>query len=613
MSSIRECDERHPWLTSRRRLALAALYGTLIATYIVLAPTNNNTTRENSSSSSSTVIRKLAATDAPRVLNVHVVPHTHDDVGWRKTVTQYYYGWNDTLDRRGAVREILSTVVQALTEHEARTFVYAETKFFSLWWQELQENGQDSVKDTVRYLIANQQLSFVNGGWCMHDEATAHYIGMLDQTTTGHQFLLRELGVVPKTGWQLDPFGHSATQASLLTWATGMNALYFGRIDDQDLKLRHSTAECEGLWDATASNHSGKDDSEDSTIFWGLTGSYGGNYGPPDGFMFDTLFEDERLVGLNETRLHERVLNFLQQLAVQSNRTKGNHVLLTMGTDFTYKEAHVGFSNYDLLIGTIMNYQNFHKVNVSEIFGPRFNRVNIFYSNPDYYTDQKYRETIRSRQQQQLQQGSQLASPALERVHDETIAKTEPFNWTVKTDDFFPYSDGPNSFWTGYFTSRSGLKRFERVASSFLLAARQIDALPEPPSTKIAGESGRNTVHCDDGDSGSYVDSPLFDLEDAVGVVQHHDGVSGTAKQHVADDYSLRLATGMKRAALHVTQKLRRVMLAAASTGHQTKDAQQLANLSYCPLLNETVCRVSEVRCNLRPLWVQYSLVDHSC
>lgn len=50
----------------------------------------------------------------------------------------------------------------------------------------------------------------------MHDEATPHYIDMIDQTTLGHQFIKQEFGQIPRIGWQIDPFGHSAIQAYLL-------------------------------------------------------------------------------------------------------------------------------------------------------------------------------------------------------------------------------------------------------------------------------------------------------------------------------------------------------------------------------------------------------------
>lgn len=36
------------------------------------------------------------------------------------------------------------------------------------------------------------------------------------------------------------------------------------------------------------------------------------------------------------------------------------------------------------------------------------------------------------------------------------------------------------------------------------------------------------------------------DMMDVVGVVQHHDAITGTAKQLVADDYSRRVYEGMQ-------------------------------------------------------------------
>lgn len=50
----------------------------------------------------------------------------------------------------------------------------------------------------------------------MHDEATPYYIDLIDQTTLGHQFIMKEFGQIPRVGWQIDPFGHSAVQAYLL-------------------------------------------------------------------------------------------------------------------------------------------------------------------------------------------------------------------------------------------------------------------------------------------------------------------------------------------------------------------------------------------------------------
>ena len=70
-----------------------------------------------------------------------------------------------------------------------RIFVPVLQAFFVRWWHE----QDDDMRDVVRGLVASGQLDFVNGGWVQNDEATAHYVGMIDQTTRGHRSLFNRL------------------------------------------------------------------------------------------------------------------------------------------------------------------------------------------------------------------------------------------------------------------------------------------------------------------------------------------------------------------------------------------------------------------------------------
>jgi alpha-mannosidase len=61
----------------------------------------------------------------PEKINVHLVPHSHDDVGWLKTVDQYYVGSNNSI-RGACVQNVLDSVIASLLDDENRKFIYVE-------------------------------------------------------------------------------------------------------------------------------------------------------------------------------------------------------------------------------------------------------------------------------------------------------------------------------------------------------------------------------------------------------------------------------------------------------------------------------------------------------
>ncbi|KAK2974185.1 hypothetical protein RJ640_021476 [Escallonia rubra] len=423
----------------------------------------------------------------PGKLNVHLVPHTHDDVGWMKTVDQYYVGSNNSI-QGACVQNVLDSLVPALLSDKNRKFA-----FFQRWWRDQSE----AVQSTVKQLVTSGQLEFINGGICMHDEAAPHYIDMIDQTTLGHRFIKEEFNVTPRIGWQIDPFGHSAVQAYLLGAEVGFDSLFFSRIDYQERVKRKSERTLEVVWQGSKSLGSS------ARIFSGI---FPDSYEPPDGFYFEVDDESPVVqdnINLFDYNVQERVDDFVAAALSQANITRTNHIMWTMGTDFKYQYAQTWFRNMDKLI---------HYVNQD-------GRVNALYSTPTLYTDAKY-------------------------AADES--------WPLKINDFFPYAIRPNAYFTGYFTSRPALKGYVRMLSSYYLAARQLEFY----SRSMAG--------------------PRIDtLADALAIAQHHDAVSGTERQHVADDYAKRLSIGYKEAEESVAASLA-CMVESASTC-------PLLNISYCP------------------------------
>ena len=93
-------------------------------------------------------------------INVHLVPHTHDDVGWLKTVDQYYYGSNAN-QQEATVQYILDTVIPELQSDPTKRFVYVEMAFFWRWWNQ----QTDTLKESVRELVNEGRLQFVIGAW----------------------------------------------------------------------------------------------------------------------------------------------------------------------------------------------------------------------------------------------------------------------------------------------------------------------------------------------------------------------------------------------------------------------------------------------------------------
>ncbi|KAJ8970122.1 hypothetical protein NQ317_003840 [Molorchus minor] len=444
-------------------------------------------------------------------INVHLIPHSHDDVGWLKTVDQYFFGMNTSIQQAG-VQYIITSVVEALSENPDRRFIQVETAFFWKWWKSQTEQMQQKFKS----LVDNGQLEMVNGAWSMNDEACSNYQSIIDQFTWGLRTINDTIGTcgTPHVGWQIDPFGHSREQASLFA-QLGYDGVFFSRLDHDDEAKRQSEGNLNFAWQGSANL-------DNSVILGGIFPT--SSYGAPKGYCWDyncaddPVNDDPDSVDYNIDVLVE---NFVNLTKTYRTYYPTNNVIIAMGEDFQYEAAEMYYTNMDKFIKAFQNHEE----------------LNVIYSTPSCYI-----------------QAVHEAQPDLQ----------------LKTDDFFPYSNDAHSFWTGYFTSRPNSKRFERTGHNILQVTKQLIA--------IGGLNGTD----------KYSENLRF-LREAMGVMQHHDAITGTEKQHVVRDYVKLLTRAIQYAEKPIGDILQTLLGIDPA-----EDLDVNLQLSSCLLSNISICEVSQ-------------------
>ncbi|XP_069925663.1 epididymis-specific alpha-mannosidase isoform X3 [Oryctolagus cuniculus] len=422
------------------------------------------------------------ATRAAGPLRVFVVPHSHMDVGWVYTVEE---------SLRAYAANVYSTVVEELAHGQQRKFIAVEQEFFRLWWDSI---ASDRQKRQVRQLLQEGRLEFVLGGQVMHDEAVTHLDDQILQLTEGHGFLYETFGIRPRFSWHVDPFGASATTPTLFALA-GFNAHLISRID-YDLKDAMQEAQAlQFVWRGSRSlpeqifthvmdqysycTPSHIPFSNRSGFYWNGVAVFPE---PPRDGVYPNM--SEPVTPANVQLYAETLVANVKQRAAWF-RTP--HVLWPWGCDKQFFNASVQFANMDPLLGHINS-------RAAEL------GVTVQYATlADYF----------------------------QALHALNVT------WRVRDHhDFLPYSSEEFQAWTGFYTSRSGLKGLARRASALLHAG-------ESMFTRYMWPAPTGTL------DPAWALQQLRQLRWAVSEVQHHDAITGTESPKVRDMYVEHLTAGM--------------------------------------------------------------------
>lgn len=423
-------------------------------------------------------------------LKVFVVPHSHNDPGWRKTFEQYY---------NLQTRYIFNNMIEKLTEDKRRKFIWAEISYLSLWWAE----ANDDMKKTFKTLVDNGQIEIVTGGWVMTDEANSHYYSMIQQLTHGHQWLQRHLNLSAKHSWNIDTFGVSPTMPFILNHL-GLESLVVQRTHYSIKKYLAKNKQLEFRWRQFWDNHGKYDLLTHMMPFYSYDIPH--TCGPDPSVCCQFDFKRFSWFGLYcpwkvaPERITKMNVAFKADLLLDQYRKKAelyatNVLLVPLGDDFRYTSA----GEWDSM------FQNYQML---------FDYIN---TNPSLHAEAKF--------------------GTLNDYFEALKKEKEPISFPSLSGDFFTYADRDDHYWSGYFTTRPFYKRMDRELMSYLRCAEIIHTMAW---RSVPIEQSSWLVKSDN------ILNSLVKARESLSLFQHHDGITGTSKDFVVNDYAERLLSAIK-------------------------------------------------------------------
>ena len=447
----------------------------------------------------------------------HLIPHSHQDLGWLKTEQGYY---------KDAVESVIKTSLKYMENNPQAKFVLSDMGFVRMHFM---KHPEDIPR--MRNLTRTGQLNIINGAYVLNDEAGCAFDDILSNFQWGRKFTWENIGVIPRSAWNIDQFGQSKSFSKMLR-ELGYNENLINRISE-DTKVELTKKK--GL----LLNWTLGPNENDNQMSYILRKHYSAPVP-----LWDDYFDKLR------NRFHVDFFNsdfnflltftsFLTTLVDTQPGYNTRHVLLTDGDDFAYDNYEERIRPTELVV-IFANCNN----NTGRFAGKFELRISTL---ANYFSEVK-----------------------------NEVNASNPY--PTYSSDFFPYieysmNDSSHHAWSGYFTTNPLAKKSMRSYGELYRGLRSILTVMMiiDPSTTFSYSQA--------------LISNTSESEWIVGGNQHHDTITGTSRNPVAMHYLFRQLADLRRSRLFWKSMLKSILVVA--TGQSSSDESKGYPFAYPAVPND--------------------------